>query len=88
MTSTTRRKRKAERLDPVDAELIKETLRSPGWQLIKQGLLNMIRKKTDDLVRPQNEVETAALRGAIEALRSVLSVPEILVREGQRNGQI
>lgn len=78
------RRPKPQRLDLVDAELIKETLRSPGWQLIKQGLEKMLQSKTRDLIRPQSEIGTAQLRGAIETIETILDVPQIMIREGTK----
>lgn len=77
------RARKAERLDRVDSELIRETLQSPGWQLIKRGLEKMLDRKVRDLVRPQTEVETANCRGAIGAIETALEMPQILIQEGK-----
>ena len=76
-------RRKADCLDQVDAELIRETTQSPGWQLIKRGIENILTQKVRDLVRPCSEVETASLRGEIQAMETVLKLPEILARKGQ-----
>lgn len=73
--------KKPVKLDGVDAEHLREVLDSPGWQLIKQRLMKTLEGKMRDLVRPQNEVETATLRGAIQSLELAIKVPEILVQE-------
>lgn len=74
-----------DQLDVVDAELIRETLETSGWQLIKRGLENMRDVKMRDLVRIHTETETASLRGAIEAIDRALGVPEALIQEA-KNG--
>lgn len=76
-------RRKSDSLDQVDAELIRETLQSPGWQLIKRGIENTLNQKVRDLVRPHTEVETANLRGEIAAIESVLALPGILIQKGK-----
>ena len=75
--------RKPPRLDRMDAELIEETIQSPGWQLIQQGMRKMLDRKKNDLVRPQTEMETASARGAIAALETALQIPEILMQEAK-----
>ena len=77
------RARKPERLDHMDVEMIRDTLQTAGWQLIRERLEKEHGRKVRDLVRPQTEVETATLRGAIAALETALKVPEILIQEGK-----
>lgn len=77
--------RKRDKLDSVDAELIRETLETSGWQLIKRGLENMRDVKMRDLVRQHTETETAQLRGAIDAIERALGIPETLIAEA-KNG--
>lgn len=72
---------KPRKLDSIDAEHIQEVLDSAGWQLIKQRLMKTLDGKMRDLVRPQLEIETATLRGAISSLELALKVPEILIQE-------
>ena len=79
-------RRKPEQLDALDSELIQETLGSLGWQLIKQGLENMRNAKIRDLVRPCSEMETAQLRGAIEAIESAINLPSTLMKQ-IKNGE-
>lgn len=76
-------RRKLDKLDAVDAELIRETIRSAGWQLIRQGMQKMLEQKMRDLVRPQTEVETAHCRGQITAIETALNIPQILIQEGK-----
>lgn len=76
-------KRKQDRLDQVDGELIKEMLHSPGWQLVKRGIETALTQKMRDLVRPHTEVETANLRGEIAAIEMVLALPVSLVQKSK-----
>jgi hypothetical protein len=71
-------------LDRVDAEAIRETLQTRGWKLITLRLQAMRASKQLDLEQGHTEVETANLRGYIEALRAVGSIPDILIREGMK----
>lgn len=76
-------KRKRDRVDLVDAELVEEMLHSAGWQLTAQR----IRKAVDDVVQRliacDNEAESARLRGEIAGLRLALLVPTILKNEAK-----
>lgn len=71
-------------LDRVDAEAIRETVQTRGWKLITLRLQKMFSAKQLDLEQGHTEVETANLRGYLEALRAVGSIPDILIREGMK----
>lgn len=77
-----KRPAKTDALDQVDAELLRETLQTRGWQLIRRGVENIINQKVRDLVRPHTEGETATLRGEISALEGVLKLPQQLIEKG------
>lgn len=84
--ATVRTKSKAKRLvlDRVDAEAIRELTNSRGWKLFALRLQRLRQSKQLDLEQPHSEVETSALRGYLEALRTVGSIPDILIREGMK----
>lgn len=71
-------------LDRVDAEAIRETLQTRGWKLIMLRLQKMLDIRRADLEQAHSEVETANIRGHLEALRAVASIPDILIREGMK----
>lgn len=75
-------KQKAEALDQVDAELIRETVQSKGWQLIRRGIQNVGDQKLRDLMRPHTEIETATLRGELAMIEALLKLPEQLIEKG------
>jgi hypothetical protein len=84
MSTPRKRPRKRIVLDRVDAEAIRETLQTRGWKLFTLRLQAMRASKMLDLEQGHTEVETANLRGYIEALRAVGSIPDILIREGMK----
>jgi len=65
--------------------MIRDTLQTTGWQLIKRGLESMRDRHIRDLVRPQGELETAKLRGAIAAIDQALAMPETIIAQ-TKNG--
>ncbi len=71
-------------LDAVDAEQIQEMLESPGWRLVKHGLEVFRDIKMRDLVRQHTEVETATLRGAIEAVERAIAMPNAMIAEARK----
>lgn len=79
-----RRIKTPESLDAIDAEHIEETLASPGWYWIKFALEEARDVKMRDLVRPHTEVETATLRGSIEALNRAIELPQALMAEARK----
>jgi hypothetical protein len=82
----TPRKSKQKRLvlDRVDAEQIRETLQTRGWKLIAARIQHMRQVKLLELEQDQGETNTALIRGYLEALRAVGSIPDILMREGMK----
>lgn len=72
------------RLDRVDSEHVKEMLQSRGWLLFMQRLVALKESKRSELEHQQTETETAAIRGYLDALRTVATIPDILMREGAR----
>lgn len=79
--------RKRDRVDLVDAELIEETLRSRGWQLIEQRIAETVAAQMRALIQPQTEIETATLRGLISGLQLAVSVPKILKNEAKESAR-
>ncbi len=74
-------------LDPIDAEQIQEMLDSPGWALVKRGLEQYRETLMRDLTRDHNEVETAKLRGLIEAAGIALALPASIQAEARKGGK-
>lgn len=74
-------KPKAEALDQMDAELIRETVQMKGWQLIRRGIQTVGDQKLRDLMRPHTEIETATLRGELSMIEAVLKLPEQLIEK-------
>lgn len=72
-----------DKLDGMDAELIRETLRTPGWRKIEARIRKTIDLAVESLMKPQTEVGTANLRGQIGALRTALLIPTILISEAK-----
>lgn len=73
-----------DQIDPIDAEHIEEMVASRGWAWVKHGIETMRDVKMRDLVRPHSEVETATLRGFIEACERALSMPAALMAEARK----
>lgn len=70
--------------DPANSEkldAIREMQRSPGYELFEGRIHDELDRKRKALEEPKDMGETASLRGAIGALRMVLSIPEILETE-------
>lgn len=84
MATARKSKRKRIVLDRVDAESIRETIQTRGWKLFTLRLQKIREGKQLDLEQPHSEVDTAMLRGYLEALRAVGSIPDILIREGMK----
>jgi hypothetical protein len=72
------------RLDRVDAEAVKEMLESRGWLLFMQRMTALAHSKREELEQEQPELKTAGIRGYLEAVRAIASIPDILFREGSR----
>ena len=82
----TSRKSKPRRvvLDRLDAEAIRELTASRGWKLFALRLQKLRTTNQVDLEQQHSEVDTARIRGYLEALRAVGSIPDILIREGMK----
>lgn len=78
-------KRKADRLDGIDADHVSTVLRSPGWQLIRQRIERTVQLKVDEVLAPLDPVKTAEVRGMIQGLKLALGVPAILQAEASAN---
>ena len=76
-----------EELDAIDAQEVAELLDTRAWQLISRRIERITTGKARELERPSDAVNTAHLRGYIEALRTVLRVPSILIAEGQEGSR-
>lgn len=72
------------RLDRVDAEHMREMMETPGWKLFLQRMTTLKQAKHDELEQHQDEVKTATIRGYLDGIRAVASIPDILFREGAR----
>jgi hypothetical protein len=68
----------------MDLELIDQMLGSRGWQLYSQRIERTIQGKMSDLARDVDQIQTAKLRGFIEALMVVQKLPAILKAEARR----
>lgn len=79
------RKKRSDRLDGIDAEHVRQTVESPGWQLIRQRIERTISLKVSELLQPLEPVKTTQVRGMIEALTLVLDIPRILQAEAKEN---
>jgi len=69
--------------DPDSAELdaIKELRRSPGYQLVETRIKEELHRKRLLLEMQGPELPFAKTQGYIEALKTVLAIPEILENE-------
>lgn len=74
-------------LDNLDLERLQEYVRSRGHRLVKERVAHLRESKLRDLVRPQTEIETATLRGILMGIDSVMSIPEILIKEAKTHGK-
>ena len=79
-----RRKVKRHQLDRVDAEAIREMLQSRGWKLFIHRVGRLQASKRIELEQPQAEIDTAGIRGFLEAINAIAAIPDILNREGSR----
>ncbi len=82
------RRKDPAQIDAVDAEQIQEMLDSPGWQWIKLALEMKQQEKMRDLVRPHTEVQTATLRGEIDALGIAAAMPQVLIAEARKRSPL
>ena len=78
------------RLYPSDAELVRETLASQGWQLIRERIERAAAIKASELLQPLDQVKTATLRGEVAGLKLALEIPAIVMQEakGASDGEI
>lgn len=74
-------KRKKRPLDVRDREAIEEMIESHGWKLFARRVERVIDSKRRDLERDLPERDTAAVRGFLDGVRSVLGIPKILIVE-------
>jgi hypothetical protein len=79
------RKRRADKLDGIDADHVSTVLRSAGWQLIWQRIERTIESKVAEVLQPLDPVKTAEVRGMIQGLKLALGVPAILQAEAAAN---
>lgn len=71
--------------DALDLDALEALKTSRGWSLFEGRVRKMIADKTADLVRDHDERQTAALRGSITSLTSVLEIPAILANEARQD---
>lgn len=74
---------KREPLDAVDAEAMREIIRMRGWKLFLARLRVMRSRKTEAILKRHPHDETEFIRGYIQALDEVLSIPDTIVSEGR-----
>lgn len=72
------------KLDQVDAEGIRETLQTRGWKLFGARVEKLRESKRRELEQELDAVQTAKVRGFLEALNTVAAIPDILMREGTK----
>lgn len=70
-----------EPLDSGDIDAISEMERSRGYELVADRIRQELERKRSELEKPLDLEGTATRRGAISALRTVLSIPGILRAE-------
>ena len=75
---------KKPQLDRLDAEAVREMMRSRGWKLFLQRMTKLKVAKQAELEQHLDAEQTATLRGYLDAIRAVASIPDILFREGAR----
>lgn len=79
------RKKRSDRLDGIDAEHVRQTVESPGWQLIRQRIDRARDLAVSELLKPLDQVRTAEVRGMIQAFHVTLTIPGILQAEAKEN---
>ncbi len=67
--------------DSIDAEHIRQTLETRGWQLIEARIKETLEATRGQLELAELPPAQYRAQGAVRALRLVLNVPEILLRE-------
>ena len=76
-----------EKLDRVDVDHVDQTVRSRGWQLIRQRIERTLEQKRVELEHDAGEVATAKLRGFIEGMKLALEIPKMLMQDGKEGGK-
>ncbi len=72
------------KLDQVDAEAIRETLETRGWKLFGARVEKLRAFKRQELEQELDAVQTATIRGFLQAINTVAAIPDILMREGSK----
>jgi hypothetical protein len=67
--------------DSIDLEHLRQVVESRGWQMIRERYSKMLDGKVRELCADLDVVQTAKVRGHIEAMRTCLDVPKILTAE-------
>lgn len=67
--------------DRIDAELIEDTLRTPGYALIEKRIREEAARKVRSLIDHGQEVDRT--RGMVQGLELALDIPRIISREGR-----
>lgn len=68
----------------MDAEYIEEMLRSPGWKLFRQRLAETQGAKVREIILDQPTEKTERIRGFLQAIETVLQIPEIIMSESRK----
>lgn len=68
--------------DEIDREHLRQTLETRGWQIIEQSIREIAGRKLQSLRQDLDPVQTAKVRGFLDALDHVLALPKTLLKEG------
>ena len=72
-------------LDKIDAEHIRETVETQGYRLIVDRLQARLDALVVDLCTDQSVEKTAKTRGQITEIKTILGLPERLIKEANAN---
>ncbi len=73
-------------LDAGDIDALEDLEQSPGYALFTGRVNREIKRQSLGLERDLTDLETAKLRGSINALREVLTYTDILKEEAKADG--
>ncbi len=74
---------KKQKLDSRDVEGLKSLLESRGYALVKARIIHMVGVEQRLLEQYIDVLDTAKARSALQTLRAVLEIPDILLREAK-----
>jgi len=67
--------------DEIDREHLKQTLDTRGWQILEQAMRELAGRKLQLLRQDLDAIQTAKVRGYLDALDAVLALPKDLLKE-------